>query len=132
MAPPQARVVPVEGERVSGWLGRRLSRRDDVGMSDIATGLGPGPEADRLALAAERQRADLEAFLIDLHDATRVMLPDARCLVWRSAASESYEVRLRAMGDRLRAVTAAVTDAVDAHSRQASRLRTIADAPGAW
>lgn len=100
-------------------------------MTGLSTGLLPGPDATRLALAAERQRAELEAFLIDLQAAQRTLLPDTRCLVWRSSAADAYEGRLRGMSERLAAVTAALGDAVDSHARQASRLRTIADAPGA-
>lgn len=101
-------------------------------MTTVDTGLAPGPETTRLAAAASHHRAELDALLAEIEGGIRVLLPTERGLTWRSRAAAGYEARLRELEVRLRAVTAVVEEACEAQRRQATRLRIIADAPGAW
>ncbi|WP_308798017.1 hypothetical protein [Agromyces silvae] len=100
-------------------------------MPNLHAGLLPGPEATRLAAAAARHRAELDAFLAEVEGGLRVMLPTGRCLAWRSTAAEAYEARLHDLRTRLGAAAAVLADACESQHRQATRLQVIADAPGA-
>lgn len=102
-------------------------------MPHLYAALAPetASEAARLAAAAACHRAELETFRAEIESGMRALLPTDRCLVWRSAAADAYDMRLGELGDRLAAVVAVVGDACEAQQRQAVRLQVIADAPGA-
>jgi hypothetical protein len=101
-------------------------------MLNLHLGLGPEPETARLATVAARYHAELDAFLADVEGRVRVLLPAEGCLVWRSAAADGYEARLRVLGVRLGSVTTVVADACEAQGREAARLRAIADDPASY